>query len=58
MNKIFTPFFTIRDDAAGMGLPISRSIIESHDGRLRATDHAGRGATFQFNLHAAIAAHI
>jgi len=40
----------------GMGLSISRSIIESHRGRLPATDEAGPGATYQFNLPAAVAA--
>ena len=45
-------------EADGMGLPISRSIIESHGGRLWATDHAGRGATFQFNRPAAAAAQV
>jgi PAS domain S-box-containing protein len=57
-DKIFRAFFTTKDDGTGMGLPISRSIIESHGGRLWATDHAGRGATFQFSLPAALAAHV
>src|SRR6202022_2639384 len=49
-EQIFTAFFTTKDKGTGMGLPISRSIIESHDGRLWATGAAGRGATFQFTL--------
>jgi signal transduction histidine kinase len=57
-DKIFRAFFTTKDHGTGMGLPISRSIIESHGGRLWATDHAGRGATFQFNLPAAVAAQV
>jgi signal transduction histidine kinase len=40
-----------------MGLPISRSIIESHGGRLWAADSSERGATFQFTLPAAGAEH-
>jgi PAS domain S-box-containing protein len=54
-DKIFSAFFTTKDYGTGMGLPISRSIIESHGGRLWATDHAGRGATFHFKLPAAAA---
>ena len=54
-DQIFSAFFTTKDKGTGMGLPISRSIIESHGGRLWATDGAGRGATFQFTLPATIA---
>jgi PAS domain S-box-containing protein len=56
-EQIFRAFFTTKDNGTGMGLPISRSIIESHGGRLWATDASGRGATFQFTLPATVAAH-
>jgi PAS domain S-box-containing protein len=49
-NRIFEAFFTTKVNGTGMGLAISRSIIESHGGRLWATDASGRGATFQFTL--------
>jgi len=39
-----------KSKATGMGLPISRSIIESHGGRLWATSNSGPGATFRFTL--------
>ena len=51
-DQIFEAFFTTKDKGTGMGLPISRSIIESHGGRLWATAIAGNGATFQFTLPA------
>jgi len=56
-DQIFRAFFTTKDNGTGMGLPISRSIIESHGGRLWAASASGQGATFQFTLPAAVAAH-
>ena len=41
----------------GMGLPISRSIIESHGGRLWATSNSGPGASFHFTLRSEVTAH-
>src|ERR1700692_2698246 len=57
-DQIFGAFFTTKDKGTGMGLPISRSIIESHGGRLWATGAPGAGATFQFTLPATGAAHV
>jgi signal transduction histidine kinase len=49
-NKIFDAFFTTKPHGIGMGLRISRSIVESHGGRLWATDNSPRGASFCFTL--------
>jgi signal transduction histidine kinase len=56
-DQIFKTFFTTKDKGTGMGLPISRSIIESHGGRLWVASASARGATFQFTLPATAAAH-
>jgi signal transduction histidine kinase len=49
-ERIFEAFFTTKPHGTGMGLCISRRIIESHGGRLWASPNAGPGTTFQFTL--------
>jgi PAS domain S-box-containing protein len=49
-GQIFNAFFTTKEHGTGMGLRISRSIIEAHGGRLWATDNHPRGASFHFTL--------
>lgn len=50
METVFQPYFTTKDRGLGMGLSISRTIVESHGGRLWATPGANFGAIFQFTL--------
>jgi len=49
-DRVFTPFFTTKANGMGMGLPISRSLIEAHDGRLWAAHNFPHGASFSFTL--------
>jgi PAS domain S-box-containing protein len=56
-DQIFRAFYTTKENGTGMGLPISRSIIESHGGRLWVKCNSGCGATFHFTLPVTAAAH-
>jgi signal transduction histidine kinase len=49
-DAIFDTFHTTKADGMGMGLPISRSIVEAHGGRLWATPNDHHGETFRFTL--------
>ncbi len=50
LERMFEPFFTTKSHGLGMGLSISRTIIEAHGGRLWATSDNGNGTTFRFTL--------
>lgn len=56
-ERLFEPFFTTKPTGLGMGLSISRSIIEAHGGRLWATPNPSRGTTFRFTIPVSNAEH-
>ena len=52
LERIFEAFYSSKPSGLGMGLSISRSIVEAHGGKLWATSELRKGATFQFTLPA------
>jgi PAS domain S-box-containing protein len=53
-ERLFEAFYTTKPQGSGMGLPISKSIIEAHGGRIWASGNGGSGATFHFTLPLAV----
>ena len=54
LDRLFQTFYTTKNDGMGIGLSVSRSIIENHHGRLWATPNEGPGVTFSFSIPCAV----
>jgi two-component system sensor kinase FixL len=52
LQKIFDPFFTTKSGGMGMGLSVSRTIVEAHKGRIWVENNPGQGATFWLSIPA------
>ena len=53
LSRLFEPFFTTRSDGMGMGLAISKAIVDSHGGRIWAENNTEGGSTVRFSLRVA-----
>jgi two-component system sensor kinase FixL len=56
-EKIFEPFYSAKDNAIGLGLPLCRSIVEGYGGRIWTESSPGKGAIFRFTIPAAKPGH-
>jgi len=50
MDKIFTPYFTDKQQGTGLGLPVAKGIVENHRGRMQVRSEVGKGTTFEIRL--------
>ena len=53
LSKLFEPFYTTKSNGMGVGLSISKTLVEAHGGHIRAENHPGPGAVFRFTLQIA-----